>query len=525
MSLEVVPSEVGSDTSGANPTTTHGQKVDSRLAVLILIAVSSLVHLIASGAIGLGADESYSVSNARIVSLSYVDYPPLHLWLVGAWVSLLHSESPLVVRLPFIAFFGGAIWLMFSLTRLLFGARAGLWAALAFGLAPVYALAQGYWVLPESPLAFFLLAGASVVARLMFAQAKPSTERTGWLCAGTLTGLAMLTKYHGVFLPAATFVFLMTWAPGHRVLRSPGPWIAACLALVMFLPVIVWNVDHGWVGLFFQSRRLTKTVDLSFLRMLIYIGEEAGYLSPWLFVPLAMVWMKALRDGPRVPKSWLLALLATGPVLFFTLASFFAKGLPHWPMPGWLFTFPLLGQQLVRFERARPRLLHNAALAVIGMTLCLLAVLVTEARYGWIVAGLPLQSAERDPTLDLLDWHDVQVTLRQRHIIDASTAAVAGTRWMDAGKLNYAIGRNVSVICLCDDPQQFRYLHDLSQFVGRDIIVIKTQREFERDTPNLDRWFDKVQLLEPIMLRRNGHDAIELAVFRGIGFKPPTTRQ
>ena len=32
---------------------------------------------------GFGTDETYMVSNARLFALSYVDDPPLHLWLVG----------------------------------------------------------------------------------------------------------------------------------------------------------------------------------------------------------------------------------------------------------------------------------------------------------------------------------------------------------------------------------------------------------------------------------------------------------
>ena len=80
--------------------------------VLALIITGSLIRIAMAGATGLGTDESYTVANARHFAWSYVDYPPIHVWLVGAWSRLVGSEAPLVVRLPFIAFFAGSTWMI-----------------------------------------------------------------------------------------------------------------------------------------------------------------------------------------------------------------------------------------------------------------------------------------------------------------------------------------------------------------------------------------------------------------------------
>lgn len=484
-------------------------------AVIMLMVVSTLVHLIASGAVGLGNDEAYTVANARIVSLSYVDYPPLHVWLVGAWAAFAHSEAPLVVRIPFMAFFAGSTWLMYALTAFLFGRRAGFWAALIFNIAPVYAIAHGSWVLPDGPLSFFMLAVTFVTARQLFGEKPFTHELRPWLFAGVLTGLALLTKYHAAFLIAGTFVFLLTWPPGRIVLRTPGPWLAVGVALVIFSPVLIWNNDHGWSGLFFQSARLTNRTNLSAMRVLANIGGQAVYLSPWLFVPLALVLCQALSKGPPVQRTWFLALLACGPILFFNGASFIAKGLPHWPMPGWLFAFPLLGQRLSDWERIRPRAVHGFALLSVGLTACLLLLFIGEARFGWITGDATTRSAEHNPTLDLLDWHSVGMAVKERHLIDAATPAIAGTSWMTAGKLNYTIGTSVPVLCLCADPQQFRYLHDPGGFIGRDIIVVQTPWQYAHDGAALRQSFERMELLPPVVLERNGTSALKLIMLRG----------
>jgi 4-amino-4-deoxy-L-arabinose transferase-like glycosyltransferase len=487
--------------------------------VIAVIIIGTVARVALAGSTGLGIDESYTVANARNAAWSYVDYPPLHVWLVGAWAWLWHSENPLVVRLPFIAIFASSTWLMFRLTSLLFGTRAGVWAAVAFNLAPVFTAPDAIWVLPDGPLALLMLAATYVVARILFSET-PSSER-GWLIAGLLAGLALLTKYHGAFVLAGVFAFLLGYQPARRHLANPWPWLGAGLALLVFLPVIVWNAHHDWVGLFFQSKRISKSTGLDPLRIFASIGEQAAYLSPWLFVPLAWVWVRALRRGPAEEKPWFLALLASGPIVFFTAANLFSRGLPHWPMPGWLLVFPLLGAELTRLEVFRPRLVRIGTVSSAAILALVLLVFSTDANNGWLTRWIPIRWASADPTLDLLSWKELETNLIQRQLMQGDIAAVAGTRWFESGKLNYALGKDVPVLCLCADPQQFRYLHDASKYAGRNILIVEPQREYARHGALFAKLFDRVQMLAPVMLHRAGVDALELAVIRGIGFHPP----
>jgi hypothetical protein len=489
-------------------------------AVVALIAIGTLARLAIAAVTGLGTDESYTAANARIFALSYVDYPPLHVWLVGAWGWLWGSQSPFVLRLPFIALFAGSTWMMFRLSALLFSERAGLWAAAALNLAPVFALPHSSWILPDGPLTFFLLAGAYVAARLLFGGVPASRQPAGWLAAGALAGLAMLTKYHGAFLPAGILVFLLTQPDRRGVLKSVWPWAGACVALLIFAPVLVWNDVHGWVGLLFQSGRFGEGSGLKPFRIVQDIAGQAIYLSPWIFAPLAILWIKALARGPRNERAWFLAMLASGPIVFFTSASLVAPGLPHWSMPGWLFVFPLLGLAMTRIERNAPRW---ALYGTIGATVILatvLAVFATDAQNGWLARAVPVRYAHRDPTLDLLSWREVGRALTQRNLIGGDTRGVTSLNWFETGKLNYAVGRELPVFCLCADPQQFRFLHDPRPYAGLNLIVVSAQTDSRKRDTALHRWFDKIEPLAPVVLHRAGRPVITLALFRGVGFKP-----
>jgi hypothetical protein len=489
--------------------------------VVLLIIVTACIRLIAARALGLGVDESYTVGNARMLAWSYVDYPPLHVWLVGLWSWFWGSESPIVVRLPFILLFSGSTWMMFRLTSRLFDERAGLWAAILLNVAPVFAIPHASWVLPDGPLAFFSLSCACVVATLLFDRTDESNS-LAWAFAGLLAGLALLSKYHAAFLVLAVFIFLLTVPDKRRLLADRGPWIAVAVAFLVFLPVVLWNAGHDWIGLSFQAKRVQTFVHPSVTRMLSYIGEQALYLSPWLFVPLALVLARALKRGPSEPRTWLLGLLAVGPIVFFTGASLFARGLPHWPMPGWLFTIPLLGAAIAALKGEQLRWVRHGIAASAIFVLALVLVVASEGATGWLVSDAPAKVAQSDPTLEMLNWSEVKQALEQRELLPEDAAAVAGVSWIEAGKLNYALGTSVPVLCLCSDPQQFGYSQNASDFAGRTILIVESQNRTTRSTAFLAGQFKRLEPLPHITLHRDGRPAMELAVFRGIGFMPGT---
>ncbi|MFX5693283.1 hypothetical protein ABTE17_21625, partial [Acinetobacter baumannii] len=66
------------------------------------------------------------------------------------------------------------------------------------------------------------------------------------------------------------------------------------------------------------------------------------WLAPWVAVPLAYAGVAALGQIRDQRRLFLLA-LALPSIGYFTIQSLWSGwALPHWPMPGWFFVFPLL---------------------------------------------------------------------------------------------------------------------------------------------------------------------------------------
>ena len=133
------------------------------------------------------------------------------------------------MRLPFIALFALSTWLMFRLTASLFDERAGLWAALALNVSPVFGVSSGSWVLPDGPMICALLGMAVCLVRGL---EKPSL--LVWIGVGIGAGLALLSKYTAV-LPIFGVLAYLIAIPRHRgLLRTPYPWLALLVAFAVF---------------------------------------------------------------------------------------------------------------------------------------------------------------------------------------------------------------------------------------------------------------------------------------------------
>jgi 4-amino-4-deoxy-L-arabinose transferase-like glycosyltransferase len=480
--------------------------------LLVLIATTLVVRLVFAWSVGPGIDEAYTIATARHLQLSYFDHPPAAWWITWAVQTLLHTENVVVLRLPFIVLFALTTWLMFGLTAHLFGETAGLWAAATLNLAPVLAWTSGTWVLPDGPLNAALLGGAiCVIAALSDAR---STGPLWWLAAGACGGLAMLSKLHGAFLFAGVGLFLITSPKYRRTLLTPWPYAGAAIALVMFLPVIVWNEEHGWLSFAFQAGR-ARPQGIALLGPLKTLAGQALYLLPWLWLPLIACLGKAIAGGPADQRRWLMACLAIGPIVTFTVVSLGGtRGLYHWAAPGYLMLFPLLGQEIARaIERGR----RGVKAWLVGTAASLAALLlgvVAVVRLPWPALASPGGWSVPYPLIETLQWSELTTTLEGRGLMRPNLF-IATKRWQEAGKIDYALHGRLPVVCLCRDPHGYGVLAHPEDHIGEDALIIGRNLSQAQVAETYGRYFESVESLPAVTITRAGRPALELSLYLG----------
>lgn len=423
----------------------------NRRAILLLILLGTMARLAFAWGLGLGIDESYMITAGRgAFRLGYFDHPLVSWWLSHGIAVLTGSEAPIVVRLPFIALCALSTWLMARIGTVLATERAGLWAALAFNLSPLFGITSGSWVLPDGPLIAALL-----TATLCLLHALPSRTGWGWwLGAGAAIGLAMLSKYTAVLAVAGFGFYLLTEPTHRRWLLRPQPYVAGLLAALVFSPVIIWNAENGWASLAFQGGRAAAAKFHPFGPLVVFAGESA-FLAPWIWAGLMLVFWQGWRQRAQW-RVWLLCCLAAPPILLFAVVALWSpQVLFHWAAPGYLMLFPLLGIWLDRQSWAPRAARINAAVLVVAM-----ALVVAVLR----LPGLPIPPAS---LLQARDWTELGPALRGYGL------PIAATSWSAAGKVGIGLGPDVPVYCLNPDAREFRF--STTPPHSGDILIVAPQ--------------------------------------------------
>ena len=214
---------------------------------LVLLALGMvLVHMIFNGQYGFHRDELDIIMNARHLDWGYVAYPPFTP-LIARIGLILFGSSLRGLRVFSAIAQGISIILVGLMTRDLGGRRsAQLLAALAAAIAPV-ALMAGTLI---QYMAFDYLWW--IVIAFCFIRLLKTEDPRWWVGIGIGIGLGMMTKYTIVFfvtgLVAATLL-----TSNRRYLRSRWLWMGAGVAILIFLPNLVWQIQHDFISLDFLS--------------------------------------------------------------------------------------------------------------------------------------------------------------------------------------------------------------------------------------------------------------------------------
>ena len=489
--------------------------------VLTLILITAVLRLVFAAMFGLGVDESYMVAAGRSLQFGYFDHPPVAWWMAWGAAHLAGSEAPLAVRLPFILLFAASTWLMYRLGAALYSDRAGLWAAVVLNLSPVLGFTAASWVLPDGPLIFALL-GFAVC--LTHASRDPGRRALGWwLLAGLCAGLALTSKYTAILTLIGAGAYLLTSARRGAWLRHPGPWLAAAAGLLVFMPVIVWNLQHHWASFAFQGGR-AGALEFHPERLFTTLLGEGVFILPWLWLPLMILLVAGLRRGPGDRSAWLLCCLGLPPIALFAAVSVVAHKavLMHWAAPGYLMLIPLLGAVIEERLAFGDRRVAGAIVATAIFMGLLIGLVASEVRFNWLPQGFAPAVAKTNPNLEVIDWTTLKTSLAARDLLDRPNTVIGTTSWRFAGKVDYALGGAAPVICLNDDQRQYGFARPRDRQIGRDVLIIAPDRpdlaEIQREYGGR---FATIRPLAPVVVLHAGRPAFVVSLYLGTALRLP----
>lgn len=327
--------------------------------VAIMVGLKLAIHLLTSvHRYGYFRDELYFLDCARHLDWGYVDTAPL-IAVYAKLALMMGGSLPALRILPALA--GAAlIALSMFIAWQLGGGRFA--QALAGVCALVSPAILGVDVILSmnafEPL--FWMGAISVVIAIL----KTGNSRL-WLWFGVLAGLSLENKHSTLFFGFAVLAGVLL-TPLRRELLKPWIWLGALIALLIFLPNVIWQVRHHYPTLedLENVRHSGKNVVLG---VKAFVGAQILTLHPILFP----VWIAGLVSFFRHRKTRVLGWIFA--VFFVTM--FIAKAKDYYLFP----IYPmLLAGGAVAVERwfaRRPALDRSMALkAAIFAVIILLAI-------------------------------------------------------------------------------------------------------------------------------------------------------
>jgi 4-amino-4-deoxy-L-arabinose transferase-like glycosyltransferase len=293
----------------------------------LALAALTLLRLVVAGIAPVSPDEAYYWVWSRAPAPGYLDHP----FMVALWIRIgtaLGGDGAFGIRLlaPFAAALG-SILVMDAARRL--GAGRGYAAALLLNATLLFG-AGGILMTPDTPLILFWIATLWAMARIV-----AGGSGWWWIAAGVFAGLALDSKYTAALLLAGIGLWLLLLPAGRRwLLRDARPWAALALALLLFLPVILWNAEHHWASFLKQGGR---TGDFHPARAAQFLGElvlgQLGLATPVVFVLCAAGLVHATRRAVarRDPAAGLLVALGVLPALVFIQHALGDRVQANWP--------------------------------------------------------------------------------------------------------------------------------------------------------------------------------------------------
>jgi len=298
---------------------------------IILIAAMTAMRIVYACLIDLRTDEAYYWTWSKEHVLSFLDHPPMIAWFIRFGTAIF-GDTNLGVRFAgILAMLVTQVLLADLVRRVTHDIRAVVIAILMPEAALYYGLLMAK-VAPDIALIPFSMAMVWALIRLV-----ESNDPRWWLAAGVFAGLALLSKFTVVMLLPAVAAFMLVPDWRRRWLSSPYPWLAALIAVVLFLPVLSWNAQHDWASFKFQFVRATATHGISGRTVGDYIGLQFGLVGFVLLPVVLSGLILTARRGylAREPVAILLSTAVLVPFLYFFWKSLTLRVGDTWPMFMW----------------------------------------------------------------------------------------------------------------------------------------------------------------------------------------------
>jgi hypothetical protein len=310
--------------------------------------------------------------------------------------------------------------------------------------------------------------------------------------------------------------------------------LSVFISLIVFLPVIIWNIQNQFISFTFQSERVGffgsgLRIDYFFTELLgqILYNNPVNFLI--ILIAIIALWKKKFSLNSGKLK---LLLLTSLPLIFlFLFFALFRRTLPHWTGPAYLGLIVIAAAWLAdRVEKKNKKFLIPKAIQLAGGILLLALVLgvlhINTGVFSFPDYSNPKKLGENDITLDLYGWQQFADKFEEHRNEDiaaglmSADAPIISHRWFPAAHLDYYVAQpnGIDLLGIGSLEQVHKYAwinHERQQLqLGSDAWFITSSRDFQDPEPLYGKYFSAIEEPEIIKIYKGEKHVENFFVYR-----------
>ena len=497
-----------------------------------LLVVNAVVRGLLAAWMELGNDEVYYWTYALYPDWSHFDHPPMVGWVIQLFSLNLLLNSEFFIRLASVVFMTANTYIIYRIGKDLKDVRTGLYAALLY-TASIYAfIITGIFIMPDTPLMLFWLLAVWMAIRSL------SLSKGRYLILfGLFAGLAMLSKYSGIFLWVGIGLYILVF--NRKQLKKPYLYLSLLISAICCIPILYWNLKYDFISFSFHGARIGGN-KLNFSTFGTEIAGEFFYNNPVNFVLAIIAVVAAFKKRLNLEKSAqrLILCIALPLIAVFLFFSLTRPTLPHWNAPAYVILI-LLSAVYLRDKHTGSDQLSKSVVTALTVLAFTLVIGVAEIKTGFIPLDKhtePEMLGRDDFTLDMYGWRQLGekfADFREQKITEGvmkTEDGIVANQWFPLANLDYYVARPLGMKVMGLGWPEFlhKYLWINDErggfHLGEDYWFLSDSRYMKDPKETYQWYFKEIELVGVIPIQRSGKTVKNYFVYtcKDLLQQPPT---
>ncbi len=490
---------------------------------LLLIGIFSLI-LFFIVPYGLSPDEAHYWLWSYHLDWSYYSKGPLVAEVIS-WSRYLFGDTPRAVRLPALLFSLGSFLIFYKLVLVRLDASLQKTRLpVLFFLFSCSAVAVWYpvfFMTTDAPAVFFWIL-SFYIAHHYFSSEENTFKRLLLLVVlSSSIGLGIWAKYT-TFILLGSILLALFFGRGTTKRKCYEIFIVCFICGLFLVPIIWWNISHGWVNFahnishaskgVFSTGANANNINLNLVFLGDFLGAQLGLFGLFLPVMFYALFKKKYHND-KFELFLLISILSLFGLCL--LVSLTKRVYPNWTIPVYypllLLTLPSIRSFFLSYPRmARFMVSVNFLVTFLAITLLL-----------GVTWGLPGKVL---PTKKLVGWNELIDEIQQRRVAsenDKRELPVMTESYGLASQFAFLTHERDSIYCIPAGDRRMNQFdiwnenRGLSHLKGQDILLVLSPGV---DISELRPWFEAIEGSGSFYYEYNSSKLREVSFFIGRNF-------